>query len=300
MSKFISFSIIISFLGLWFKTFLNDEAQNYVGFCLIFSFGLLHGANDLLLINKSQTTKKKISSIKILLYYVLVVILGAVLFYFFPGVALALFIGISGYHFGQQHWQFEVKEHKNWFAVLFQLFYGLLILALLFVFHPTDVQRIIGDISGFIISETMLITFFYTALIGALLFAFLIGIATMQQKKPLLVELLLLLVLAILFNTSSLIWGFALYFVIWHSIPSMKDQIHFLYGSFTWSNFIRYFKSAAIYWLVSLVGIGFLYFFFNQYSFFDALFFAFLAAITFPHVWVIVQMFKTKSPEQSF
>lgn len=287
-------------MGLWFKTFLNDEAQNYVGFCLIFSFGILHGANDLLLINKSQATKKKISSIKILLYYVLVVILGAVLFYFFPGVALALFIGVSGYHFGQQHWQFEVKEHKNWFAVLFQLFYGLLILALLFVFHPTDVQRIIGDISGFIISETMLITFFYTALIGALFFAFLIGIATMQQKKPLLVELLLLLVLAILFNTSSLIWGFALYFVIWHSIPSMKDQIHFLYGSFTWSNFIRYFKSAAIYWLVSLVGIGFLYFFFNQYYFFDALFFAFLAAITFPHVWVIVQMFKTNFPNKVF
>jgi hypothetical protein len=41
-----------------------------------------------------------------------------------------------------------------------------------------------------------------------------------------------LLLFTILFKSSSLIWGFAIYFVIWH-IPSIIDQIKFLNGSFS-------------------------------------------------------------------
>lgn len=294
MSKFISFLIIVSFLGLWLKSFFNETTQTYVGFILIFSFGILHGANDLLLIGKTQSIEKVIYTTKILLYYCIVVILGVALFYFFPAIALALFILVSGYHFGQQHWQLDIKTGSNWFEFLFQLFYGLLILALLFVCHQEDVQRIMLDISGFKISNNLIIAFLYFSLFCTLLFGLIIFRKTKHHKRPLGVELLLLIVLALLFQTSTLIWGFAIYFIIWHSIPSIKDQINFLYGSFTWKNFKQYFKSAAIYWLVALTGIALLYFLFNQQHYFDALFFAFLAAITFPHVWVIVQMFKTK------
>ena len=295
MSKFISFLIVASFLGLWLKSFFNENTQTYVGFILIFSFGILHGANDLLLIGRTQSIEKVIYTTKILLYYCIVVILGAALFYFIPAIALALFILVSGYHFGQQHWQLDSKKGSNWFEFLFQLSYGLLILALLFVCHQEDVQRIMLDITGFIISSKLITTFFYLSVICTLSTGFIIFRNAKQVKRALEIELLLLMVLAVLFQTSTLIWGFALYFIIWHSIPSIKDQIDFLYGSFTWQNFKQYFKSAAVYWLVSLIGIALLYSLFNKQHYFDALFFAFLAAITFPHVWVIVQMFKTKS-----
>ena len=107
-------------------------------------------------------------------------------------------------------------------------------------------------------------------------------------------ELLFLFVFAIIFKTSSLIWGFAIYFILWHSIPSMFDQITFLYGAISFINFKKYFKAAFYYWLGSLIGILCLFFVFQKDYFFDALFFSFLAAITFPHVWVIVTMFKHK------
>jgi Brp/Blh family beta-carotene 15,15'-monooxygenase len=115
-----------------------------------------------------------------------------------------------------------------------------------------------------------------------------------EFKKIVFQELLFLFVFAIIFKTSSLIWGFTIYFIFWHSIPSMKDQINFLYGSVSFENFKKYFNSAFFYWIISLIGILLLYIIFKNEYFFDALFFSFLAAITFPHVWVIVTMFKTK------
>ena len=99
-----------------------------------------------------------------------------------------------------------------------------------------------------------------------------------------------LLVFAVLFKVGSLIWGFALYFIFWHSIPSLQDQIKFLYGNYSFDNFKLYFKVAFIYWIISLLGIVILYLLFKDETLFDALFFSFLAAITFPHAFVILKM----------
>jgi hypothetical protein len=70
------------------------------------------------------------------------------------------------------------------------------------------------------------------------------------------------------------------------------DQIKYLYGNYSFNNFKLYFKSAFVYWLISLFGIVVLYLIFKDDTIFDALFFSFLAAITFPHAFVILKMFK--------
>jgi hypothetical protein len=46
--------------------------------------------------------------------------------------------------------------------------------------------------------------------------------------------------------------------------------------------------------LASLIGIGLLYFLFRDKEIFNAIFFSFLAAITFPHVLVILKMMHQK------
>jgi Brp/Blh family beta-carotene 15,15'-monooxygenase len=107
-------------------------------------------------------------------------------------------------------------------------------------------------------------------------------------------ELFYLVVFSIIFKVSTLIWGFALYFIFWHSIPSMMDQITFLFGKVSFNNFKLYFRSAFVYWIVSLLGIALLYLIFKDQKIFNALFFSFLASITFPHVVVIVKMFGKK------
>ena len=63
-----------------------------------------------------------------------------------------------------------------------------------------------------------------------------------EFKNNLIEQLFYLVVLAIVFKASSLIWGFTIYFIFWHSIPSLNDQLIFLYGSSTWADFKKYFN----------------------------------------------------------
>ena len=70
MPKYSNFAIVASFLGLWINSFFSNEFQLIVGFILILSFGILHGANDLALIKNVNANNKVQNFYKILLYYV--------------------------------------------------------------------------------------------------------------------------------------------------------------------------------------------------------------------------------------
>jgi beta-carotene 15,15'-dioxygenase len=294
MQNITKIAIVGSFFCLWLSSYLTDYFQIIIGFAVIFSFGILHGANDLQLIQNINLKSKKISFVKILIYYVVIVLLGAICFYLIPWFALLLFIIVSGYHFGEQQTQnLEIKSN-NWFQTIFKSTYGIFILLLLFNFHQIEVQKIIFDIISFSIS-----TYYISLLMkifGILLLSFYFYLYIYVEKNRILVllEIFYLAVFSVIFMSSSLIWGFAIYFILWHSIPSMIDQINFLYGEISIKTSINYFKSAFLYWIISLFGITLLYFAFKEIKLFDALFFSFLAAITFPHALVILKMFDKK------
>lgn len=295
MLKIQKISILSSFIGLWLTSFLNQEAQFFVGFSLILSFGILHGANDLVLINELDINNKPKSFLKLLFSYVVIVLSAVALFVFIPSIAMLLFIIISAYHFGEQHWQKLKEEQPQVITILFQLNYGLFILFLLFVFHKTEVIEIVYKITSITVGEMFIeIVFSISTFLLIVLTLFIVN-KTIEFKKNIPEQLLYILVFAIIFKVGSLIWAFTIYFILWHSIPSLNDQIKFLYGSYSFKNFINYFKSAFLYWVVSLIGITILYYFFKDQKLFEALFFSFLAAITFPHAWVILKMFKNKA-----
>jgi beta-carotene 15,15'-dioxygenase len=299
MPKYSNISIVVSFFGLWIDSFFSHQIQILIGFLLIFSFGILHGANDLLLIENIKEKKHPLPFIKIIGYYVLVVLVGALLFYLIPWLALVLFLVVSAYHFGEQQWQSLNQKASKWFSVLFQFIYGATILFLLFAFHLHEVQEIIFQITQISIDTLYIIT--VLKIIVAILI--LSGVYLYWQfeivRKKLLTETLYLLLFIIIFKSSSLVWGFALYFVLWHSIPSIIDQTKFLYGHCSFSLFVTYCKSALLYWGISIFGISVLYFVFRQEQLFNALFFSFLAAITFPHALVITRMFSDKDKDDN-
>ena len=295
MKNYSNIAIVASFFGLWMDSFFTDKLQIILGFLLIFTFGILHGANDLLLIENISTTKQSNGSLKTLGYYIAVVLTGILLFYTIPYVALLLFIIVSAYHFGEQQWQTFI-QHKfpKWLVILFQFLYGFLILLLLFNFHSGEVQNIILNIANISTpsqSLFLLLQISGIAFIG--LSAYLFWKSEIIRNK-LLLEFFYLVLFAILFKSSSLIWGFAIYFVLWHSIPSIIDQIKFLNGSFSMKYFIAYCRAAGIYWFISILGITLIYYLCKGEQLFNALFFSFLAAITFPHAAVITEMFRGK------
>ncbi len=293
------FSIIISFFCLWLCSFVSVEYQLFIGFAFILSFGILHGSNDIFVLKKILLKSENFSFFKILLLYVLFILCCILLFYYFPIIILLLFILFSGYHFGEQQLIYlnnKSEASSNFFLQSFQTLYGLLILFLLFEFHNKEVILVILDIAKFRL-DPLVITY------GLLVIVFLFLLSSIfilkrsvTYRKFLLKELFYLLVFSVIFKVSSLIWGFTIYFVVWHSLPSIINQVNFLYGEFSFNNFLKYFITALPYWLISLFGLGLFYFFSNELKLFNSLFFSFLAAITFPHVLVIYNMIRKFKP----
>ena len=92
------------------------------------------------------------------------------------------------------------------------------------------------------------------------------------------------------FKTTSLIFGFAIYFILWHSLPSIVHQILFLSGEVTKFTILKFVKKALLFWVVSACGILLLYFLTPNLKLFSSSLFAVLFAVTAPHMWVMSVM----------
>jgi len=291
MYKVQKISVLTSFLGIWLTSYLSNTNQLFLGFFLIFTFGILHGANDLVLISQLKNKKKR-NFITILISYVAVVLISALLFIKIPIIALTLFILVSAYHFGEQHWQDLIIDGNRIITKIFQFMYGLAILLSLFTFNKQEVIEIVFKITAIAITEKTISSVFFLVIVLFLIHTYILYKNSISFKKIIIEQLFYMMLLCLVFKVSSLIWGFTIYFIFWHSIPSLNDQIQFLYGKYSFSNFKKYFKSAFLYWIISLVGISTLYFVSKDMIIFDSLFFSFLASITFPHAIVILKMFE--------
>tara|TARA_B100001175_G_scaffold24845_1_gene18416 strand:- start:518 stop:1366 length:849 start_codon:yes stop_codon:yes gene_type:complete len=280
-------------MGLWITSLLPEAFELFLGFILIFTFGMVHGSNDIMIVDK-LSKKTNSTFFKILSTYLIVVTAAILIFYFIPVLALVLFILFSAYHFGEQHWEEVLSNLSLPLQKFFFFCYGLLILFLVFLFNVEAVIKIIYEITSLELNDI------YASEVTRTLFVilFLIIAHAVYKKqiavKSVLKELFSLVVFTIIFNSSSLIWGFTIYFIFWHSIPSLLDQITFIYGDLKKKSVLKYVKAAFPYWLVSLLGIVVLFLFFKEEKHFHSLFFAFIAAVTFPHAIVMLTMFSKK------
>ena len=294
MKKIYGFSIVSSFFGLWITSLLPENIELTLGFLLIFTFGMIHGSNDILIINQIKKYSDY-NMFKVLLTYLMVVSLAVLIFYFTPILALILFICFSSYHFGEQHWEGLLLKLNKSLKIIFFFCYGLLILYLVFFFNLSSVINIIYEIAGIKLN-----TIFCNEIIsGLFLILSAILVYALYTKRlnlsSILKELFSIVVLSIIFNSSSLIWGFSIYFILWHSVPSLLDQISFIYGDLKKENVLKYIKNAFPYWLISIIGMTLLFLLFKHEKHFYTLFFAFIAAVTFPHAIVMLSMFSKKA-----
>ena len=191
MGKISKLSIYMSFLSLWIVSYLKIEQQIIIGFFLIFSFGILHGANDLVIIKQLKIRKEQ-KFIKILGSYILLVLGAAGVFIILPSLALLLFITVSAYHFGEQHWQELENRKQKWINHFFKFNYGMVLLFLLFYFHEEEVQKIIQDITSLKINLNLIGQLLLIQIISiVILFIYFIYHSPIF-KKTILIELFLL------------------------------------------------------------------------------------------------------------
>lgn len=287
MSNFQNISIVLTFLALWMSNFFDTRTELMVGFVLIFTIGIVHGANDVQIIKKVQSKRRPF--LRLVVYYVLTVLAVALLFFVLPKLALLVFILLSAYHFGEQHFN-TLKNSSRILKMVFFISYGLTVLFLLFYTHVTTSREVIAEITNVQIDKSI----FVMLLISSMILLASCGVLLIIQGhlKSWYKELFYILVMFIIFKSTSLIWGFAVYFVIWHSLPSILDQVRFLNGDVTKKGMLMYLKSSLLYWVLALIGLFVFYYIFkDQDQLFLPLFFTFLAAITFPHVLVMHKLF---------
>ena len=294
---FKNIAIIVTFFSLWLSGFFSEPSQQFLAFALIFSVGILHGSNDLSIIATSGrgSTVRQISYM--IVTYIGTVIAAAVLFYALPQLALMVFILLSAYHFGEQHWtnvEWSQRKHNPWFFSI----YGLSVLLLLFYLNMDETNAVIAALTGLSVPPSIAVYGFIATTVVWLVMALYDVYKGPHLLPKLLYELFLILVFAIVFKTATLIWAFAIYFIYWHSIPSMLEQLNFLYGNANWQSFLRYMRSAGLIWIISIASLLIVYYLIrDKDEIFVPLFFAFLGAITFAHTVIMSKMFQSQNEQ---
>jgi Brp/Blh family beta-carotene 15,15'-monooxygenase len=289
--NFYDYIMLFSFLAILGSELLISEIQYVIALLGIFSLGILHGSNDLFVIENLNSNPQKPNFYKSLFTYLGVVLSFVAVFYFIPIFALAAFVIISSYHFGEQHFHHKLKNTQSFWSSLFFLFYGLLVLFLILSLNSKEVIHIVQDMTGLLIASQFLNIILLISALGSISLFVVLSKTNPRLKSSLFPNVVYLILFTALFAVSNVVWGFASYFVLWHSLPSLKDQVNSLYGTFNFKNFLRYFKKAFPYWLASIIGMLIVVWLYKDSKNFLSLLFAFIAAITFPHVFIMRKLF---------
>ena len=282
-----NFMLFFTFFLFWVSIQFGEVAEDFLAYVMVISVGILHGANDLLILSTKDQKDKKL--IKNLLIYIGIILLCVVIYLLSSFLAIVLFVVLSAYHFGEEHLSYKINVNFGFNAVYF-LSYGLFIFALLFYQSLSDLDVIMTELTGRTFSKTQIeITLITSAIFLGAGTVFLI-LTKRNESVLFLREFLYLVLLFFVFNTSSLILGFAIYFILWHSIPSIIHQIEFISGNLNKKNVISYVKKALIYWIISIAGLLFLYQLLPEIKLLATVIFVILFAVTAPHTWVMHRM----------
>ena len=286
-SNYQNFMLFITFFLFWISIQFGEVVEDFLAYILVISLGILHGANDLLILSIKEKTDK--TFIKNLFIYIGLIILCLVIYIFSSFTAILFFVLLSSYHFGEEHLSKKINVN-GLFNSFYFLAYGVFIFSLIFYQSAADVDAIMTELTGLTFTEfqikmALLISGIFLC-IGSMYL-----VLTKKIKVQLFIkEIFYLLLLYLVFQNSSLVLGFAIYFIFWHSIPSIIHQVVFISGNLNEKTIFYYVKKALIYWVISVVGLFVLYQLVRQTELFATVVFAILFAVTAPHTWVMHKM----------
>lgn len=280
------FKIFFTFLLFWTSIQFGQIIEDSIAYVIVLSIGIIHGSNDFTILRKQKSNTT--SFLKSTGFYLFLIIMCILSYITHPYISFLFFILLSSYHFGEQHLEEKVFGSKIFKSILY-IAYGMLIFSLIFIENLSDVDNIMKNLTGNSIPNDWINIMFLSSLLLLIVLFIYHFTRKIKPKIQIVRELFYLVLLFLVFKTSSLIFGFAIYFVLWHSIPSILDQTKFLSGDYSFQTILEYFKTAFIYWLISITGLVVAYYFINE-SQFSSIIFIVLFAVTAPHVWVMSRM----------
>jgi len=272
---------------------------------LIFIVGILllgvpHGAADLLVATRNADSSEQMFSTKyFFIDYLGRLVIFACILFLFPVAGNLLFIFFAAYHFGETDlYQFKTN---TLLGKLFVISYGLLILGVILLNHFDEVKPIFmlfesGKENQAIINWLSQNRYYVLSSLGILFFTstFIYFLKNNQLDNSSKGQFLIRFacILFILFNLPMLL-GFTFYFVVWHSLLSIKNIISYLRKENTFS-YKTIMKQILLYSFLAIAGIvvfgltGFM--FINKNSAAGYIFLG-LAVLTAPHMKIMYDMY---------
>ncbi len=276
---------------------LNAWVQYFV--LILVLAGILHGASDYFIFRELGTDHPDLRS-KIFFYltYCLAIAGFATIWYFVPQIALALFLIVSIMHFGQSNWHsynFSSRGQK----MITYLLWGSFVTLTPLLIHLEESLSIINEIA--VVNVPALFDYQVVALqvlmafnIGWLGYLFFSGVLTFRDTG---IELGSILLLAMLYFSTPLLLGFAVYFAFWHSLRATADQITLLRAKVRGFDIKKYSLSLILLSLVAFAGLGVFYYlaeYVLDFYFGWGMLFLFISIITVPHSLFIDKVYSIK------
>lgn len=282
-----NYMVFFTIFLLWVSIQFGEVVEDFIAFIMVISVGILHGANDLLVLSKKEKKDKTLT--KNLFIYIGIILFCLLIYLFSSFIAICLFVLLSSYHFGEEHLSAKITVNSL-FDFFYFLAYGMFIFSLLFYQSVSDVDLIMTELTGETFTKLQIEVALFISAIFLFTGSLYLILSKRNAPKIFLEEFFYLILLFLVFKTSSLIFGFAIYFILWHSIPSIMHQIEFISGNLNKKNILFYVKKALIYWVISIFGLLILYQIVPEIELFATVVFVILFAVTAPHTWVMHRM----------
>ncbi len=263
--------------------------------------GVPHGASDYLLFRQLSSIRGGAFQVwRFFTSYLVLIVAYLMLWWLMPIVAFLLFLILSAYHFGQSNWP-HIHFSDKFSERLTMFLWGAAVIGIPVLLHFDQASTIVLEMTGMrpFINDT-----FRAALIFLLLFGCTANMLHLHHqgvisKQVFVREMRNFLLLMLLFFTTPLLVGFGVYFVLWHSLGSMLDQISVLRSIRPGFGIKNYLLAAIPLSIVAFAGLGLLYFFLGDY--FDegqnlGVLFLFVSVITVPHAFLMEWLYKVGSP----
>ena len=278
---------------------LPVQLQSIIFLSGIVVLGIPHGAADLLVATQNSASQKKsFSPVRFFVNYLGRLILFSAIFWFFPFAGNLLFIIFAAYHFGETDlYQFKTNTFSGKFFVIS---YGLVVLGVILLNHFEEVKPLFMQFNAGIKYESFINLIGqhrYTILscIAVLFFAstffyFSANSNSEQQQGQFLVQFAV--ILFILYNLPMIL-GFTFYFILWHSVLSLRNIIKYLRKDGLFSATVIS-KQLAFYSMLAIAGIGLFgaagFMFISNNTMMVYVFLG-LAVLTAPHMQVMNEMY---------
>lgn len=295
-------ALLFVIVGYFFPAVLN-RWEMILAVALIVLIGIPHGATDHLIFRYS--TRPFLGTRRMNRFYgsyLLLIGLYALLWWLSPAISFVLFLVMSAYHFGQSNWNYASFPYRLQ-AGIYYMSWGAYVIVAPVLLHYSSVMYILENILRR--EVPYLNPGLCWWIVGGLLAWNLLLIVALKSKNTLslrqkLEEILSLLVLSLVFLFTPVLLGFAVYFVFWHSMSSVMDQVRFFQNHKNQYSIRKYAKDTAPFTILAVAGLAGM--FWVQFTFTDGIrvgwLFIFISIITLPHMLLIDQLYREASEKR--